>query len=293
FFRPGDCTIVADAATGAIVSCLHLVSQAWTYGGVPIAVGQPELIGTLPQLRGRHLVRKQFEVVHAWSAARGHQMQVISGIPWFYRQFGYELAIERGGGPRLGRHFVTPSPAPPAAWHVRAATVEDAPFLAEASGLAAARSLLHVPRDAALWRFELTGRSADSAQRRQVHILQRDGQPVGYVAHGLEPFNSGTLVVTQFEVIPGFSWREAWLAALGPLFAAGDALTAHTPAGRCTALGFWLLGREHPLYRVFNFQDWDIHYALYARVPDLAGFLRAVTPALELRLAASACAGHS
>src|SRR5438105_4266747 len=32
-FRTGDCTIVAEAATGAIVSCLHLVSQTWTYGG--------------------------------------------------------------------------------------------------------------------------------------------------------------------------------------------------------------------------------------------------------------------
>src|SRR5437868_7439023 len=45
-FRPGDCTIVAEAATGAIVSCLHLISQAWTYAGAPITVGQPELIGT-------------------------------------------------------------------------------------------------------------------------------------------------------------------------------------------------------------------------------------------------------
>ena len=292
-FRPGDCTLVAEAATGALVSCLHLVSQTWTYGGVPIAVGQPELIGTRPERRGRHLVREQFDVVHAWSAARGHQLQVISGIPWFYRQFGYELAIERGGGPRVWRDLLTPAAAPPAAWRVRGATVDDAPFLAETSALAAARSLLHVPRDAALWRYELAGRSADSAQRRHVHVLERDAQRVGFIAHGVELFSSGSLVIMQFEVVPGVSWREAWLAALQPLFAAGDALAAHLPVGRCAALSFWLLGREHPLYRVFNFQDWDAHYALYARVPDVAGFLRAVTPALERRLAASACAGHS
>src|SRR5947207_7816223 len=65
-FRPGDCTIVAEAATGAIVSCLHLIAQTWTYGGVPIAIGQPELIGTLPERRGRQLVRAQFDVVHGW-----------------------------------------------------------------------------------------------------------------------------------------------------------------------------------------------------------------------------------
>ena len=37
-FRPADATLVVDG-TGAIVSCLHLVSQTWSYGGVPIEVG--------------------------------------------------------------------------------------------------------------------------------------------------------------------------------------------------------------------------------------------------------------
>ncbi len=124
-------------------------------------------------------------------------------------------------------------------------------------------------------------------------MLERDGRPVGYVTNGLELFSSGSLVVTQFEVMPGVSWREAWLTALEPLFAAGDRLAAGLPVKRCHALGFWLLGREHPLYRIFPFQERDDPYALYARVPDVAGFLRAVTPALERRLAASVCAGHS
>jgi len=290
-FRPGDCTVVTEAATGAIVSCLHLIEQVWTYGGVPIAVGQPELIGTLPEHRGRRLVRTQFDVVHGWSAARGHRLQVISGIPWFYRQFGYELAIERGGGPRLHRDAVLP-PSPPG-WRVRPATLDDAGFLAEAYATAAARSLLSVPRDVVAWRLELAGRSEDSAQRREIHVLERDGSPVGYVGHARELFSSGSLVVTQFEVMPGASWREAWLSALPSLFAAGDRLAASLPVGRCQALSLWLLGREHPLYRVSRLQDWDDHYALYARVPDVAGFLRAVTPALERRLAASPCAGHT
>ena len=292
-FRPGDCTVVADAATGAIVSCLHLIQQMWTYGGVPIVVGQPELIGTLPEHRGRQLVRTQFDVVHGWSVARGHQMQVISGIPWFYRQFGYELAIERGGGPGVSRDAISPLPPPPAGWSSRPANVEDATFLAETYATASARSLLSVSRDVAAWRLELAGRSSDSAQRRVILVLERDSRPVGYVAHGLELFGSGSLVVTQFEVLPAVSWREAWLTALLPLFAAGDGLAAGTPVKRCPALSFWLLGREHPLYRVFRFQEGDSPYAFYVRVPDLAAFLRAVTPALERRLASSACAGHT
>jgi hypothetical protein len=292
-FRPGDCTIVENAATGAIVSCLHLIAQTWTYGGVPIAVGQPELIGTLAEHRGRHLVRAQFDVVHGWSAARGHHMQVINGIPWFYRQFGYEMAIERGGGPLARRDMLLrPIPAP-AGWRVRHATADDAVFLAELSARAATRSLLSVPRDAALWRYELTGRSEHSAQRREIRVLERDGHPVGCITSGVELFSSGNLPVMSFEVMPGVSWREAWTAALQPLFEAGDALAAALPVKRCDAVSFWLLGREHPLYRVFPFKEYEDHYAYYARVPDVTAFLRAVTPALERRLAASECAGHT
>src|SRR5439155_985847 len=119
----------------------------------------------------------------------------------------------------------------PAGCRARRATVEDAPFLTEAYATASARSLVSVPRDAAAWRYELAGRSADNAQRREIHVLERDGHPVGYVAHALELFSSGSLVVTQLELTPGVSWREAWLAALAPLFEAGDTLAAATPNG--------------------------------------------------------------
>src|SRR4030095_6565200 len=86
-----------------IVSSMLLVSQSWAYGGVPIPVGQTELGGTRPEYRGRGLVRTQFEVLHEWSARRGELLQVIAGVPWFYRQFGYEMALPRGGGPRVAR----------------------------------------------------------------------------------------------------------------------------------------------------------------------------------------------
>ncbi len=39
----------------------------------------------------------QFEEVHKWSAERGHKVQVITGIPYYYRQFGYEMALDLTG----------------------------------------------------------------------------------------------------------------------------------------------------------------------------------------------------
>ena len=55
-------------------------------------------MGTLPEYRRRGLVRIQFDVLHAWSRQRGELVQVITGIPNYYRQFGYEYAIDLDGG---------------------------------------------------------------------------------------------------------------------------------------------------------------------------------------------------
>src|SRR5688572_12257771 len=74
-FHPGDFLLVEDTAIGEIASSTCLISQVWTYGGVPIKVGQPELVSTREEYRRRGLVREQFRVLHELSAARGELMQ--------------------------------------------------------------------------------------------------------------------------------------------------------------------------------------------------------------------------
>jgi GNAT superfamily N-acetyltransferase len=87
-FDPSDVTIVEDTNTGAIVSSISLIPQPWSYEGVRLKAGLPELVGTRPDYRRRGLIRAQFEIIHRWSARRGHRAQAIGGIPNFYRQFG-------------------------------------------------------------------------------------------------------------------------------------------------------------------------------------------------------------
>jgi hypothetical protein len=47
-FGADDYTIVEEAATGRIVSAMCLISQTWTYDGIPFGVGRPETVGTDP-----------------------------------------------------------------------------------------------------------------------------------------------------------------------------------------------------------------------------------------------------
>ena len=94
-----DFTVVIDEnSNDKIVSSMNLISQVWLYAGIPIGVGRPELVATAPEYRRCGLVREQFAAIHAKSAARGELVQAITGIPWFYRQFGYGMAMDLGGG---------------------------------------------------------------------------------------------------------------------------------------------------------------------------------------------------
>jgi hypothetical protein len=92
--QASDFTIVEDTKTRKIVSSMCLISQTWTYGGIPFNLGRPEFVATEPDYRRRGLVRKQFDVIHAISAQKGELMLGITGIPWYYRLFGYEMALD-------------------------------------------------------------------------------------------------------------------------------------------------------------------------------------------------------
>ena len=69
--KASDFTLVEDTHTNKIVSSMCLISQTWAYRGIPFKLGRPEVVVTEPEYRRRGLVRKQFEVIHALSAAKG------------------------------------------------------------------------------------------------------------------------------------------------------------------------------------------------------------------------------
>src|SRR5207245_9070773 len=126
------------------------------------------------------------------------------GIPGFYRQCGYEMPLELGGGPQLdtaGLAAGVRQATPP--YRLRPATGADAPFLAATSAHAGRRYLVTAPRDAAAWRYVVSGRSAGSAARNEVRLVESEaGAPAGYLEHGPTHWSPG-LHVRQLEVPVG------------------------------------------------------------------------------------------
>jgi len=291
----GDFTVVEDTHSGAIVSSLCLISQRWSYGGIEFGVGRPDLVGTHPDFRRRGLVRAQFEVIHQWSAQRGQKMQAITGSPWFYRQFGYEMALELGGG-RVGYmpHVPKLKDGEAEPYGVRPATEADLPFIAQVYEHATKRSPVACVRNEALWRYELHGRSEKSVNRSELRVVESaEGETVGFLAH--PPHLWGPrLVVTLYELKRGVSWLAVTPSVIRYLQTTGKAYAVQGEKKESGAFAFWL-GTEHPVYQVIHkrLPDTQPPYAWYVRVPDVPDFLRHVAPVLERRLAKSALVGHT
>jgi GNAT superfamily N-acetyltransferase len=302
-FGEGGFLVVEDPAAGKLVSSLNLIPQTWSYDGVPFGVGRVELVGTLPGYRRRGLIRRQMEEAHRWSAALGHPVQIITGIPNFYRQFGYEQGLAVAGSRAGYRQHIPPLPAGTTEpFRVRPATGADAGFLAGLEAQARPRSLLSVQRDAALWRHAVEGMSEGSAERLEVSVVEAAagaprpaGERVGYLVH--EPDRGPTVTVTAYELVPGLSWLAVTPSVLRALEAFGDAATPGPPdaAGWRFERFRFELGTEHPVYRALpqRLTQTQPPGAQYVRVPDLPAFLRHIGPVLERRLADSVAVGHT
>jgi hypothetical protein len=294
-FVAGDFTVVEDTRRGAIVSTLCLIPQTWSYAGIPFGVGRPELVGTHEEYRRHGLVRAQFDTIHRWSAERGHMLQGITGIPYYYRQYGYEMALALGGG-RVGHKSQTPKlkegQAEP--YRLRPATLSDLPFISQIYEHASRRDLVACVHDAGIWQYDLVGRSPRNVNRRELRVIESaEGESVGYVT--LAPWlEHGTLGINACEVKAQVSWLAVAPSVLRAVQAVGEGYAAQDPKQEFQWLGLWL-GAEHPLYEVV--EPWLTQtrppYAWYIRVPDLPAFLRHIAPALERRLAESVAVGFS
>lgn len=297
-FHPGDFTIVEDPNTGEILSSLCLIDQTWSYDGIEFGVGRPELVATHKDYRRLGLVRRQFEVVHQWSAERGQKLQAITGIPWFYRQFGYEMAVNLGGSrrgylpniPELKEDQEEP-------FRFRAAGEGDIPFVTKLYNESRRRQLISCVRDETIWQYELHRHQQFEAHYDIQVIETAMGKPAGYLL--VRPFLfGGFLPVSAFEMSEGFSWYEASHSVLRRLEPMGKALAEKesTPEKPLEMKGFiFSLGADHPVYHVIPDRiplKYD-PYAFYIRVPDLPDFLHLISPVLEERLARSYMAGHT
>jgi predicted N-acetyltransferase YhbS len=276
--RGGDLVFVVDESDDRIVSSLCLIPWIWRYEDVDIRAGELGIVGTSEGYRHRGLVRTQMNTFKQRLRERRCLLSQIQGIPYFYRQFGYEYALPLEGGLRLElRHIPAPTDT---SFTFRLTTRDDIPVLMRLYDEAVQDLAIHAARDEAIWRYLLTYAqdTATACERWIVH--HTDGQAVGYVGVQRYPFGD-ELTASEVSHL-GFEAALAVLHHLKKLAVEREKpglrlnLPAHSPLMQAArALDAHDLGTY----------AWQIH------VPNMAALLRALGPVLERRLAASPFAG--
>ncbi len=294
YMKAGDFTIVEDTHTGEIVSSSCLISQTWSYEGIPFKVGRPELVGTKKDYRRRGLVRAQFEVMHEWGIERGELAQAITGIPYYYRQFGYAMALNLSGG-RFGYEIHLPElkEGETEPYTLRPAKKKDIPFLMALYDKSCERSLISAVWDEPLWDYELKGKRQYNINLREIYIIEDNaGEPVGFI--GLPPIKWGhNMALNLYEINDRVAWTDVTPSVIRFLWQKGLEKAQEQDKTQ-KIFGFWL-GEAHPAYIAAADQlpRESKPYAYFMRVPDLAAFLNNVRPVLEARLAQSAFVNYS
>lgn len=162
------CDWVGVAADGdRIVSTLTLMDEVVTLDGADLPAGQVEQVATDTEYEGRGLVRQLMGWAHDRSAERGHLLQFVMGVPYFYRQFGYTYSI-----PIKQTRRLVEKPDAVAGHTIRRATEADIPVLQRLQDDAQRSADLRAGHSTQCWRW-LINRTGSVTW-----IVDRDGTPV-------------------------------------------------------------------------------------------------------------------
>jgi Acetyltransferase (GNAT) domain len=296
---PGDVAVVEDRRRKEhpLVASTCLWRQTWEYAGIPFEIGRPEIVATDPDYRNRGLVRTIFGLIHARSEAEGHLAQGITGIPYFYRQFGYEYALDLDVNRVTHCALIPPAKEGiPEACSLRDASLEDIPLITSLYERQRADYPVSTRIDEQWWRYQLQTWNAVEADAHWhiFIILAADGAPVGYLTLPTIRWRQ-SIPVFDLAVCAGVNLQAIMPALLRAIQAQGANLLAPPKAEPINKITF-SLGQKHPAYAVLGRElafERDLPYAWYVRIPQLLKFLRHIAPALERRLEHSALSGYS
>lgn len=274
--RPDYWLYIEDETTGQIVSALCLIPWRWRYEDVELKAGEMGIVGTLESYRGRGLVRALDRRFKELLAAGEYDISHIQGIPYFYRQFGYEYALPLEGGYHVPLHTVPPIPE---GVTFRKATVDDIPTLVKLYDAASSALSISAVRDAETWAY-LFGPAQQTETASDFWLVYQAGEPSAYWRHAHHGFGNG-LIVAEVSALS----VEAAAAVLGH---AGEiAQEKHKPYIRLN------IPRKHTLAQValaYGGHDTGT-YAWQIHIPDARRLLNKLRPIFERRIADSPFAG--
>ncbi|MFV9505487.1 MAG: GNAT family N-acetyltransferase [Oscillochloridaceae bacterium umkhey_bin13] len=275
--NPAHWLYIEDQTTNEVVASLCLLSWRLHYQGIGLRAAELGVVGTAEAYRNQGLQQVLYARFNELMQAGGYDLSHIQGIPYFYRQFGYEYAVPLEANWRLDLPMLPE--AAPEGYACRLATLDDLPLLVAWYDQAAASFDLATLRDEATWRY-LLGPALATETGAETWLIEGPAGAGGYFRVAYHGFGNG-LIVNETSNL-GYAAALAALAHLGNL-----AQERHKPYLRLN------LAASNSLLQVA--QSLGAHngtaYAWQVRLLRPAALLQKLAPVFEQRIAASLYAG--
>jgi predicted acetyltransferase len=256
-----------------MVACLNLIPSKWSIGGIPLKVAELGCVATLPEHRHQGLQRRLMTGYHRRVEEEGYDLSAIEGIPYYYRQFGYEYALPLDEQTRIGLEKV---PDGEIKHRIRPFNNCDVPKAMQLLAKSQEKFYVHSVRDEGIWRMqEETGMISE--YRFERYAVEEKGGMVAYFRISENPENKELMVREVTDLTP--SMGRSILGFLKDLGRQRGLETLVTTASR----------HEFFIKQIMAIGEavQSPPYAWQIRVTDYARAFQKLKPLFEERLATS------
>ncbi|KAI8580339.1 hypothetical protein K450DRAFT_238048 [Umbelopsis ramanniana AG] len=300
FMKSSDAVVIVDTKKEGqpVVGFTCYWQETHIFEGIPYTA---EFVGVVPdpEYRGQRLQQHIMDALHARANDENHLVQVINGINWYYRQFGYEYALEFGERSKVWLNAIPELKEGEQEFiKYRRAVLDDIDTIQEIDMAQVKDGAVYIPLSKEWLATQINDhyQKVDNPKHvvlREVLILEDcDDNIVGYVVLpnlDAEMTEKGSLGVYSMGLIRGIDTKTALFSTMRQLIEFAKSAFKQESVSGIKSLA-WYMSQWHPVVEAIpptmrNFARLRFEsLSYYVRVPDLAKFLQHILPALNRRL---------
>lgn len=273
---------IRDLDKGIMVTVLNSIPFIWNYEDIPLKNLELGWVGTLKAYRRKGLNKLLYNHFENLLHSCSYDLSTIQGIPYYYRQFGYDFIIPMDHTVWTRTNQIQPfnaeSPPEYMKLDIRPAEEKDIPIMMDLLDELNQKLLVYASRSPELWKLQETIKK-QWENDFQTYVVVDNSKTIGYfrlvkkISKDSSP-NKSTMTVIESS-IPSFN---GVLRTLQFLYA--EAVQDDIP----------LIGSQGPSFNTLSKNMENIGgtgkpwWKYQVRIPSMTSFLRKISPVLERRL---------
>ena len=260
------------------VAGLLLVPQVWRLGEIELKVAEMGCVGTDPEHRRKGvqwILNNEFD---KYARENGFDLCALAGIPYFYRQFGYQYAVELDYSTELKVEDLPEMDTGIMVEKFEETHIDKADEILRKTQ---ERYLVRSVRTKGIWRMQLTT-GTYGGELYEANVFTRGGEIAGYFRYVVDD-EKKTINIRELGISENVSVEE--IAATIRKQASEKGLTElKTGLSHLDEFSRYLISRGAKTNRP---------YAWQVKIIDLPGFISKIKPVLEQRIENSEYTGLS